>query len=133
MGGLCYLFDTSAAAPPVWLTSAMQRVVIFGKSLLLSGVAASLKRRTELQVSSFDPALPEAAERLAAFRPDVVVFDLASACPDSVIALWKAQPQLRVIGVDPAKDQVLVLSGETSDVLSAESLVGLIESQSGKK
>ena len=107
----------------------MRRVVICGKSLLLSGIGASLERRTGLNVVWFNPALAGATERLNTLRPDVVVLDLAAASLDSAIALWKAQPHLLLIGVDLAKDQALVLSGQTSAVLSADDLVELIESK----
>ena len=107
----------------------MHTVALYGNSLLLSGIGASLERRTGLHVVFLDPALPWAAERLSALRPDVVVFDVAEACPDSAIALWKARPQLLLIGVDLAKDQALVLSGQTSSMLSADGLVEVIESR----
>ena len=107
----------------------MRSVVIYGNSLLLSGIAASLKRRTGLNVAFFDPAPAGATERLNTLRPDVVVFDLADSCADPAIALWKARPRLLLVGVDLANDHAHVLSGQVSKVLSADDLVELIESQ----
>ncbi len=104
-------------------------MVIYGNSLLLSGIGASLKRRTGLNVVFFDPAPVGATERLNALRPDVVAFDVGEACPDSAIALWRAQPQLLLVGVDLENDQAQVLSGQVSTVLSADGLVELIETQ----
>ena len=71
--------------------------------------------------------MPGALERLRALHPDVIVFDLASKQSDSAVALWKAQPEVLLIGVDLATDQMLVLSGESSHVLTPDDLVQVIE------
>ena len=105
----------------------MRTVATYGSSLVLSSIRASLEQRPGLRVSSFDAAMPGALERLRAMHLDVIVFDLASKQSDSAVALWKAQPEVLLIGVDMATDQMLVLSGESSHVLTPDDLVQVIE------
>ena len=107
----------------------MRTVAIYGNSLVLSSIRASLEHRAELRVFSFDAATPGAAERLSAMHPDAIVFDLASTQSDSAVALWKAQPNVLLIGVDLAADRALVLSGQSSHVLTPDDLVQVIETR----
>jgi len=111
----------------------MQTVVLFGSSLVVSSIGASLQGCSGLQVMAVDleasatAAMPSAAQRLAALRPDVVLFDLAAAQPDFAITLWKAQPDLLLIGVDLATNQALVLSGQPTRALTTEDLLQVIQ------
>jgi hypothetical protein len=82
----------------------MRTVAIYGNSLVLSSIRASLEHRTELRVLSFDAAMP-------------------------AVALWKAQPHVLLIGVDLAADRALVLSGQSSHVLTPDDLVQVIETR----
>jgi len=53
---------------------------------------------------------------------------VAATCPDCALELWKAQPRLLVIRVDPVRDQALMLSGETSRMLTPDALIEAIQS-----
>jgi hypothetical protein len=110
------------------LRTIMRTVVLYGNSLVVSSIGASLQNRADLQVVSIDATLPDAAQRLGALRSDVVIFDLATAQPEFPIELWKAKPQLLLIGVDLTTGQALVLSGQPSRLLTVDDLVHVIES-----
>ncbi len=97
----------------------MRTVALYGNSLAVASFAASLEGRADLRV------VP--VEQLGATQPDVVIFDDAAAQRDFVLALCQAQPQLLVIGVDLATGQALVLSAQTSRMLTPDDLVGVIE------
>ncbi len=101
-----------------WATD-MRTVALYGNSLALASIAASLQARAGLQV------VP--AERLGALQPDALVFDLTAGPPEPAIARWKAQPRLLLVGVDLAGNRMLVLSGQPARVLTAEELVHVIE------
>jgi hypothetical protein len=106
----------------------MRTVALYGNSLVVSSIGAGLQGRAGLQVLSVDSALPDAARRLGALQPDVIIFDLAVAHPEFAIALWKAQPRLLLIGVDLTTGQALVLSSQPSRLLTVDDLVHVIES-----
>ena len=105
----------------------MRTVALYGNSLVMSSIGASLQGRAGLEVFCVDATLPDAAERLCALQPDVVVFDLAAARPEFAIALWTAQPRLLLIGVDLTTGQALVLSGQPSRLLTMDDLLQVIE------
>jgi hypothetical protein len=106
----------------------MRKVALYGNSLVVSSIGASLQGRAGLEVKCIDTTLPGAASRLTALQPDVIIFDLAMAHPEFAIALWKAQPRLLLIGVDLTIGQALVLSGQPSRLLTMDDLLQVIES-----
>jgi hypothetical protein len=106
-------------------------VVLYGNSLALSGVGASLEARPGLRVVRVDAA-DASAEALSKVEPDVVVFDLATAQPD-VVALWRRDPPVLPIGVDLLKHQVVVFSGKRSRALTSDDLLRVIESRMSHK
>jgi hypothetical protein len=67
--------------------------------------------RTEFEVLTVGPDCPDAADLIRARRSIAVLFDLALAQPDFAIALLHDRPELILIGVDPSRDRMLVLSG----------------------
>jgi hypothetical protein len=110
----------------------IRRIVLYGKSLVVSAIGASLQACADLELVHVDPrpaeaaGLGEAAERLAALKPVAIVFDQTTTGPDLVGALLRDQPELILIGVDPSSDRVLVLSGRQERPVSAGELARLI-------
>jgi hypothetical protein len=107
------------------------KVVLYGNSLALSGVGASLEGHPGLELVRVE-ARDASAETLHELQPDVVVFDLATAQPD-VVALWRRDPPILPIGVDLLKQQAVVFSGKSSRALTTDDLVRVIESRMGPK
>jgi len=105
----------------------MRTVALYGNSLVVSSIGASLQGRAGLEVKYVDATLPNAASRLGALQPDVIIFDLAVAYPEFAIALWKAQPRLLLIGVNLTTGHALVLSGQPSRLLTMDDLLQVIE------
>jgi DNA-binding NarL/FixJ family response regulator len=107
----------------------MLSVAIYGNSLVLAGIGARLERRTGLQTVTVAPAMPGALEKLSQLRPDVVLLDLGTGQADPVVAFWKAQPELLLIGVDPSRDEMLVLSSHTAQARSMADMVSVIQQE----
>jgi hypothetical protein len=107
------------------------KVVLYGNSLALSGVGASLEGHPGLDLVRVE-AGEAAAETLHEIRADVVVFDLATAKPD-VVQLWRRDRPVLPIGVDLLKHQVVVFSGKASRALTTDDLVRVIEGGMGRK
>ena len=101
----------------------MKTVVLFGRSLTLSSIGASLQRCAELRVLAAEGT----AQGLAALRPDVVLFDLATVPTDFAIALWKARPGTLLIGIDLLANQALVLSSQPARAHTTGDLLKVIQ------
>ena len=109
----------------------MLKVVLYGNSLALSGVGASLEAHPGLRLVRVD-AKGASAEALGDLEPDVVVFDLATARPD-VVELWTRDRPVLPIGVDLLKHQVVVFSGESARAATTDDLLRIIEGRMGPK
>ncbi len=102
---------------------------MYGTSLNLAGIAASLKAEIGLEVVSVDARNPDSMQRLNQLRPAVIAFDLddADTCLD--IAILREQPGLLLIGVDASSNELLVLSSRPQQALSVADLVEVIQQQ----
>lgn len=100
-------------------------VALFGNSLALAGVGASLGECPGLRVQPLDPAAA-LDDALGALEPDILVFDLARNQPD-VVDLWRRHPGVLPVGVDLLSHQAVVFSRESSSVLTTDDLRRVIE------
>jgi hypothetical protein len=102
-----------------------RRVILYGKSVILGTVGASLRNYPDLDAILLPPPLPD-VQGLAALAPDVIIFDLQAPHPDFAISLLDACPRLILIGVDPSSDQVFLWFGKHLNVMSTQELVQTI-------
>ena len=107
----------------------MQTVLVYGNSLAVSTIGASLQAHSDLKVLPLDPTRPDVTQRLEELKPGIVIFDLATGYPNFAINLCKANPGLLLIGVDPSSDELLVLSGRPVQALSPQDLVEVIRKE----
>ena len=105
-----------------------ERVILYGKSVILGTVGATLRSRPDLEIVILEPPLPE-RQGLEELSPDVIIFDLEAAHPEAALSLLQERPRLLLIGIDPATDQMLLWSGEHSRALSMLDLVQAIHDQ----
>jgi len=108
-----------------------RRVILFGGTVILGALGASLAPYPELEIIALVPPLPGARE-LGALAPDVILFDAGSAQPDSAFALLRARPNLTLIGVDPEGDRITVWSCGQTHAASAEALLRVITHALGR-
>lgn len=101
-------------------------VLVYGKSLNLAGIAASLRLNANLDVRLIDPQDPHAKTKLAACVPQTIIYDLTDLPADLDLKLLQDQPDILLIGVDPSCDEVLVLTGQRSRVMTAGELASLV-------
>lgn len=102
------------------------RVVVYGRSLSMAGIAASLRANPGMEVFGVDPVTPAALQQMAELTPAVIVFDLGVVLSDLAIALLRGQPGLQLIGIDPSSNQLLVLSSHPAQALSVAELIEVI-------
>lgn len=103
-----------------------KRILIYGSSLVLEGVGASLERAGRFEVARVHPPLP-GPQQLEAMAPDVVLFDVEGQHPDPVLALLESLPDLLVLGLSPDGNVARLWSGQRYRDLSTSDLAALLE------
>lgn len=101
-------------------------VLVYGRSLNLAGIAASLKLDADLDVRWVDPHQRNARDVLAELVPETIIYDLTDPPTDLDLALLGDRPGTLLIGVDPSSNVVLVVTGQRSRVVTAGELVALV-------
>lgn len=103
-----------------------RRVVVYDNSLYMAGIAASLKADTTLQVLQIDPDSPDVRQSLDENDLVAIIFDMSDPLLRPDISLLRDRPGLLLIGVDPSKNEMLVLSSHPEQALSIADLVKVI-------
>jgi hypothetical protein len=104
-----------------------RRTVLYGNTIFLAGLAVQCANRPGLEIMMIDADRQYAEQQLEASSPHVIVFDLTASHPERAFHLLQKNPDLVLVGVDVTSDQVLVLSGHSSPVLTSEDLLKVIE------
>lgn len=105
-----------------------QRVIVYGRTMILGTLAASLQKQPRFEVIALSSPYPSTQE-LGELEPDAILFDLENGHPEAAFALLATRPALQIIGIDPDRDQVLVWSGQHLHELSVQDLVAVISSK----
>jgi len=103
----------------------IKKVVLYGNSLVMSAIGASLEDCPDLEVLSIDPSGSD-TQQIGEIHPVAVIIDLAAMQPDFSMQLWKAQPDLLLIGVDLMTGKSMVLSSQPARVLTTADLTQLL-------
>jgi hypothetical protein len=101
-------------------------VVLYGRSLLLSGVAASLEQCPALHVMQAG-AWTEASRLLAEHTPDVLIFDLTNASDSHILSLLLTNPGLLMIGLDAECNQAVLVVGHEARSLTLSQIREIVE------
>ena len=103
-----------------------RRVAIYGNSLNIAGIVASLKADATLEVLCVNLDSPNARQSLDENDLAAIVFDLSDRPLRLDVTLLRDRPGLLLIGVDPSRDEMLVLSSHPAQALSMADLVSVI-------
>lgn len=106
--------------------SAHSCVVLYGNSVFLAGIKAELELDPEIDLIAIDAGATGLLERIRDLSPRAMLFDLAERQAEPAVALLRELPKLLLIGVDPARDELLVVSGTSQQALSTADLVNII-------
>ncbi len=101
-------------------------VILFGDSLLMDTVEASLSDSPEFGIIRFHTTVSNVAERLQTLCPDLVVFDINSPIAQFALSFLKEQPSVPLLGLDVTCSKVVSLSCEHHAVLTADDLADVI-------
>ncbi len=98
----------------------MKKVLLWGNSIFLAGLAAALRAAVDLEV------LCASGAAARGFAPDVLIVDLNDEHCGDALALLRARPDLRVVGVNAATNAVTVLQGQVFPAQSVEEVTHTI-------
>ena len=102
----------------------IQRVIVYGNSLALAGIEASLNLDPECEVVGH--AWPFDQQELSKSYPDVVIFELDAVPPERLYALSKEIPGLLLIGIDPESNRAQLWSGQQAKGWTSQDLSRVI-------
>lgn len=120
----CVIVEARAACYAEFMAE-QQRVIVYGDSLILAGVQASLSVFPSLELITMEELPADWVATLHELQPSAVIFDMGSVPPDFPLAVLQ-QSKLLLIGVDAGSAGTLVLSSRPAQALSAGDLVNLI-------
>ena len=102
------------------------RVIVCGNSLYMASLAANLQANPDVEVSRIAANTAALTRGLDELAPAVVALDLGEMPGDLAFSLLRDRPELILVGVDPASDRMLVLSGRQERPVSAAELLQAI-------
>ena len=107
---------------------ATKRIILYGNSLILESIGASLRRLSQFEVKTLNSPLPEAL-KLGAANSDILLFDIETTRDEAVFSLLGTNPRLLLIGISSDVNLVKIWSGRQERELSTQSLLELIKSE----
>ncbi len=102
----------------------MRNVLLYGDSIFLSGLAAQLHGLDNVCVRQQSPR----QRPLNLQGLDVVIVDFSAVEADAVLDILRAQPDIKVVGVNPDGGAVTVLSGQVFLARTVAEVVGCLDS-----
>jgi hypothetical protein len=100
---------------------------LYGSSLFMAGLEASLKAIRGLVVVRIDTTRPDAVDNLAVLCPDVVIFDLDAPHAQFVVSFLSEHPGLPLVGLGLTSDRVVVLSSQQYTAQTTRDLARVIQ------
>ncbi len=105
----------------------MRRVLLCGKSLLISGLQASLGAVPELELQWVDTQPEHIRECILAWQPEILIFEAALFKSAFSLSLLQDYPRLKLIGLEIEDNRLLVFTGASSHEPTPEDLLQVIK------
>lgn len=106
-----------------------QLVVLFGDSLLIDTVEASLEDNPNVGMMRIHATVPDIEERLKTLCPDLIILDLNAPDSGQIIPVLWDQPGVPLLCLDITCSKAIVLSSQPYTARTAGDLAHLIEMQ----
>lgn len=107
-------------------------VALFGDSLFMDMVEASLRGTSDLGVVRIDASTGDAGEHLQSLHPDLVVLDLNTPQFQSAVVVLRDQPGTPVLCLDANCNQVVTLSSQQCTPATVKDLGRLVRAAVGR-
>ena len=104
-----------------------RRILLYGKSVILGSIEASLQRYSHFEVTTLTDPLQDSLS-FDTETPDIVLFDLEAPQPEAPFFLLKTNPSLVLIGISPGINLVRVWNSQEQRDMSMQELQKLISS-----
>ncbi len=75
-------------------------ILLYGNSLLMGGLAASLAKQSQFTLQHAPGETPDLAQQLALLHPDVLIFEVSAAPPLAVCLALQAHSPCLLLGID---------------------------------
>lgn len=105
----------------------MRRVLLCGKSLLISGLEASLMTAPGLELQNVDTRPEQIRIQIRAWQPNVMIIESRFFQSALAVELLHEFPSLKLIGLDIEDNRLQVFSGQSSQAPTPEKLLQMIE------
>lgn len=105
----------------------MPRVLLCGKSLLISGLQSILEMSPDLELHLEGSHPERIREHIKRWKPDVLMLETEMLKNAMFLSLLQDYPQMKLIGVDIEANRLQVFSGTTSYEPTAEQLFQVIQ------
>lgn len=107
------------------------RLLFYGDSIFLAGLKAELATAvTPLHLLTLPTDDPDPLQAIHDYHPQAILFDLSAPDqPDFAIPLLRQQPDLLLIGLDPCRDDLLLLSSQSPQAMHINDLLTIIRRQ----
>jgi hypothetical protein len=102
-------------------------VVLFGDSLFMDAVEASLEDCAGLGVIRIHATVADIAERLASLCPDLVILDMSAPQAQFILPFLQDQPDVPLLCLDVTRSKVLALSRQQYPTRTARELLDVIQ------
>lgn len=107
----------------------MPRVLLFGRSLFIASLQASLEAVPGLVLQNMEAQSDRLQETISTWKPDVLIFELTGIDRIPSVAVLRKFPNLLLIGVDTEVNELFVLSGHQQQAFSSTDLVKVIHQE----
>ena len=107
---------------------ASRRILLYGNSVILGAIGASLQGCSQFDVTTLAPPLQE-AQKLDVLKLDILLFDLETPYTQAVFSLLEKNPTLLLIGISPDINLVKIWSGRQMRGSSIQGLIEVINSE----
>jgi hypothetical protein len=110
-----------------------QVVALFGDSLLIDTVEASLKNKEELGIVRIQNSVRDVTERLKALSPDLIILDSSDPDTQSLFPFFKEQESVPLLCLDVSCSTVVALSCQHYTARTANDLTHVIQMQTAQR
>ena len=107
-----------------------RHVILYGDSVFMASVEASLRRWPELEVVCIHASVSELEQQVNKLAPAAVIIESCVPPAQDTLAFLQAHPDLPFIGLDPNSRVAILLSSKQQAIQTVGDLVQLIKRES---